>query len=861
MNCPKCGQSSVPDGARFCHECGATILTGPNPAAQIEVTQEVGRIEGGRVVGVDIGQVLGDVSIGNYTLQIGSVHGGVVNLTSPDQQRLPQPRTLPVFLLPRQSTGLLDRKQEITSATTTLQSASPVEFHGPAGIGKTKLLHHLAHDRLTSVFSDGVVYFSAIHHKPVEDLLLDLFDAFYEREATYKPTPVQVRHSLRDERALIILDDVDLERDDVAALMDAAPSCTFLLASTECCLWGDGRAFALQGLPSEDALALVERELGRALTEQERLFTQALCAVLEGHPLRLLQLVALVREDGHTMEDLARQLLARLPAEKTLTEHALAACSEQERRILAVLAAPRGAGLGEQHVSAVTGIEDVAPALDSLHQRKLVQSHSPRYSLAGSLEEALREEWDLTSWNERVLEHFAQWAEQQQQAPERVSEEADAILGILRWALQEERWHEALRLGQAVEGALALGGQWGAWAQVLSWELQAARALGDRTVEAWSLHQSGTRALCLEDTSTAHENLTEALHLRESLEDWEGAAVTRHNLELLGFGGPDGDREPEGDGGSGGDGGGSGWWGSGGGWRGPVLWLGAIGLVSALVVLGFYLLTSPAPFSLTLSPDRIEAGRTSEGTVTLSDPAPPGGVTVELSSSNPEIANVDPSVTIKEGSTTETFIISASSASVSLVSASPGSSTLFQPRLVAFQSTPPGCSVDGDQYYCPPPPPSPDPPPLPPDPPPPPPDPPPPPPDPPPPQLEPPPGPEICGNGIDDDEQGAIDENCEEPRPERPSPPKSPTSPSTKTPLPPAPSAKIPPPPPPKPPPPPPDKQQSVEVTITASWQGMEQSATLTVQTGQTSRSKTETITKTPIAVGLARTVRRSLDR
>jgi NB-ARC domain len=320
---------------------------------------------------------------------------------------------------------------EVATATTTLRSASPVEFHGPAGVGKTKLLHHLAHDRLTSAFSDGVVYFSAIRHKPVEDLLLHLFDAFYEREATYKSTPVQIRRALQNERALIVLDDVDLERDDVATLMNAAPNCTFLLASTECCLWGDGRALALQGLPPDDALALVERELGRLLTREERLAAETLCAALEGHPLRLLQLAALVREDGRSLTDLAARLRIG-PAAEALREQALATCSEQEQRILTVLAVPRGAGLGEQHVDALTGIADVAPVLDALQRRKLVQAHSPRYSLTGSLDETLREEWDLNPWNERALEHFADWAEQQRQAPERVAEEADAILGILR---------------------------------------------------------------------------------------------------------------------------------------------------------------------------------------------------------------------------------------------------------------------------------------------------------------------------------------------------------------------------------------------------------------------------------------------
>ena len=105
MNCPQCDQEGLPEGAHFCLECGAEILRTPKPAAQIEVTQEVGSVEEGRIVGVELGQVLGDVNIGNYTLQIGSMHGGVVNLATPQQQRLPEPRPLPVRLLPRRSPG------------------------------------------------------------------------------------------------------------------------------------------------------------------------------------------------------------------------------------------------------------------------------------------------------------------------------------------------------------------------------------------------------------------------------------------------------------------------------------------------------------------------------------------------------------------------------------------------------------------------------------------------------------------------------------------------------------------------------------------------------------------------------------
>jgi hypothetical protein len=562
MNCPKCNHS-ISEGTHFCPQCGAAIVAAPEPvarevsqgaAAQIEVSQQVGTVEGGQVVGVDLGEVLGDVNIGNYTLRIGTLNGGVVNVAPPQQGSVPQPRPVPVMLLPRPFSGFLDRTEEVSSAAAVLEGASPVEFHGPSGVGKTTLLHYLAHYKFAPVFPAGVVFFSEIRNRPVDDLLLDFFDAFYERDPSHLPTSVQLRHALKDEHALVVLDDVDLEREEIEALMDAAPTCVFLSAATERRLWSGGRTIALRGLPSEEALALIERELGHPLGEDDRLIVQQLYATLEGYPLRLLQLGALVRDDGISLAEVAERLQQHArSAAKAFTEQTLAERSEPERRVLAALAVPMGASLDEEHLNELAGVADARPVLESLQQRKLVQAHSPRYSLTGSLDEALRAEWDLTPWHERALAHFATWAEEQRQAPDRVLEVADAIIGVLRQAAQEGRWQAALRLGRAVEGALAVRGRWGAWAQTLEWELEAARQLEDRAAEAWSLHQSGTRALCLEDTSTARVDLTEALRLRESLGDWEGAAITRHNLNLLGgFGG---DHGPDGNGGDGGTGG------------------------------------------------------------------------------------------------------------------------------------------------------------------------------------------------------------------------------------------------------------------------------------------------------------------
>jgi hypothetical protein len=477
------------------------------------------------------GEISGQVAIGNNIIQIGSIHGGVVNIVQPEQQPRPQPRPSPVFLRPRPFPGLLDREAEINAASAALQSALPVEFHGQAGLGKTTLLRHLAYHPAATSFPDGVICLSA-RHQPVDDLLQSFFDAFYESDVPFKPTDAQLRHALQGKQALILLDDVDLARDEVETLMNAAPGCTFLLTSPERHLWGEGRALTLQGLPPDDALALVERELGRPLTSEERTAAQTLCTALDGHPLRLLQAAAMAREEGRSLVEVAHQAQIPSPAE-ALTTETLNSLQEPERRILAALAALGGAPLPAEHLVALTGLADAAPVLEALQRRGLVQAHSPRYSLAGALSDYLQQVWDLSPWAERALAHFTSWAERHRSAPDYLLEEADAILEVLEWGVSAGHWAEVLRLGQVVEGALALGRRWGAWAQVLQWALTAAQALGDQATKAWGLHQLGTRALCLRDAATAQTSLTEALRLRESLGDRVGAAVTRHNLEVL----------------------------------------------------------------------------------------------------------------------------------------------------------------------------------------------------------------------------------------------------------------------------------------------------------------------------------------
>jgi hypothetical protein len=461
------------------------------------------------------------------------VAGHVGTLVMPSDRQPPSLRPAPVRQLPRAFPALLDRTGELAEAMAAIKAASPVQFFGQPGLGKTVLVRNVAHHTVTAGFPDGAVCLPG-HRVPLEDLLQAFYDLFYDRESSYKPTDAQVWLGLQEIRALVLVDDVDLPRDAVERLMDAAPGCTFLLTSTERLLWGEGKALGLKGLPVDAALALLEEELGRPLAAEEKQAAQSLHAALSGHPLRLKQAASMVRESGRPLTAIARELEveAALPAE-TLGAQILASLSESEKQVLGALAAHGCASIEVDHVPALSQIDDPAPILEALERRRLVESHSPQYSLTGSLDLDLERSLDLTPWRERAVGYFTGHAERGRETPVPEQVEVDPILHLHAWAAETGRWRDVLDLGRAVDGALVLSGRWGAWATVLDRSLRAAQLLGDRAAEAWSLHQLGTRALCLEDSSTARTLLSRALALRESLGDVEGAEATRHNLSLL----------------------------------------------------------------------------------------------------------------------------------------------------------------------------------------------------------------------------------------------------------------------------------------------------------------------------------------
>lgn len=474
------------------------------------------------------GNVSGQVAVGNHIVQNNVEHGGIVYMAAPGEVPTPRRRPLPVFLRGRRPRSVLGREAELATIGKALDEGVPAELHGPAGIGKTSLVKLLCHQP-PSAAAAGVVYYGAAG-EPVEDTLQFLYEAFYETDVPFKPTDAQIRHALGDLEALIVLDDLDVGRNGLDTLLDALPSATFLVASPRRALWGDGHVVELGGLTGDAAVGLLEREIGRELGAAEREAARAIAAATKGEPLRLLQVAALVTELGEELTPLADRLAAGSAPEE-LAAVVVDALDDDQRAIFELLTVLGGPTLPPEHLAELTGVENVTPVIESLMRLGLVQAHSPRYSVTDVT--TLSRFVEPGGWDEALRSHFATWAERNRADPRAVLQERHALLAVLARAADDRAWSALRRMGRAVEGPLLLTGRWGAWREVATRQLTAARRLGDRAAEAWALHQLGTRALCVGERGAARAHLTQALRIRESLGDHAGAAASRHNLELL----------------------------------------------------------------------------------------------------------------------------------------------------------------------------------------------------------------------------------------------------------------------------------------------------------------------------------------
>ncbi|HEU4324670.1 MAG TPA: endo-1,3-alpha-glucanase family glycosylhydrolase [Roseiflexaceae bacterium] len=409
---------------------------------------------------------------------------------------------------------------------------------GPAGCGHTALLSQAA-NLPEAALPDGVVYLNgAAEPGDLDDIVQQLFRRFYLTEPPVLATTELAQTYLGPLQALFLFDQLRLPRPDLVDLQNMLPRGAVLIAAS-----GPApdslRDLRLDALPRADAVALA---LSSARIEQPDAATavlvERLCAALGDLPLPLRLLGRLVRA-GRAPLERAVPVLEEMSAQIDPVERAarvlLLVLKPEEGLVLAALVRS-GFDADRDLLEAVSGqpADAVDRALEQLVELGLVDGDGRRYTLvSGSLRRALDRLIDPGDQRDRAAAFLLAAGGANAGNLAWLAANKASLLAAVEHALASGQPALAGQLAQIAQPALVLEGQWGSWGRLIGQAAEAARRSGDRAMEAWSLHERGSRAGLLGDRATAQADLERALDLRRALGDGAGSAASAHNLRIL----------------------------------------------------------------------------------------------------------------------------------------------------------------------------------------------------------------------------------------------------------------------------------------------------------------------------------------
>ncbi|MER6357541.1 ATP-binding protein, partial [Streptomyces sp. NPDC001634] len=467
---------------------------------------------------------------------------------------------------PQPRLPLLERQDERERLVRLLARGRSVRLTGPSGSGRSALLDVVAED-CTDLAPDGVVRLSG-YRRTTSDLLYDLFTAVYNAPL-YRPEHDELLQYVREIGAVVVLDDLEFGGSGLDELLDATPECAFLLSATPDVPAPSADSHVeevfLDGLDRAAGLELLERAIGRDLTEEETNWAGDLWFESEGLPLRFMQAGALLRQrdrrradesavdeygvfedvpvdapfDAGDRHDVPLPSLAEAAAPAPLLASRLSASARETLKFAVALA---GEVPHQTHLPALVDDTHADAALAELVGCALVSPVGSHYRLAAGVLAQLEAAGYTTGAEEHALkaaQHYAWWAGHPSVTPERVSAEADALLAALNVLAPlaatpaEDEEDAAVRLARQAAPAFAAGLHWGAWERALRSGAEASRLAGEVGEQAYFHHELGILALCTGQLDRARAELEASIGLRGALADKRGTVAGRRALALV----------------------------------------------------------------------------------------------------------------------------------------------------------------------------------------------------------------------------------------------------------------------------------------------------------------------------------------
>ncbi|PKN92165.1 MAG: hypothetical protein CVU44_16165 [Chloroflexi bacterium HGW-Chloroflexi-6] len=482
------------------------------------------------------GNVAGSVVIGDNNFVVNTNHGTIVY-----QQAAPQVQKRALAPAPpRAPRGFVNRSAELARLESWISAHEIVLLHAPDGLGKTALLKQAANSAAARAMPDGIILLESVDASGQalgpEDIIQRLFDALFESNPPLKVNATTARTYLSNTRPLVLFDEVPLTPALQNALPDLLPQGALILAA-DLPAGGDFEHLAIKSLPRAEALSLLSDRAAITVNDAIRSTLDALCALLDDAPLALTITGNVLRETTDS-PDAALSFLQSTPdsspdrlrcALDRAFAYAFSRLSADEQKVLSAAALTPSISNSPDWLSYALGGVPVNAALERLQALGLLFANSPRLRLPPGFRAPALREADKQVEERPLLEKLAEYLLANQSQPGFIAAE----LGNFAGALRASSGQTALSLARVLDPYLTLNGLWDLWGRALDSALEAAQMLGDRSAEAWSLHQMGTRLLGLGDKARAALLLRQALQIREAIGDAAGAAYSRHNLNAL----------------------------------------------------------------------------------------------------------------------------------------------------------------------------------------------------------------------------------------------------------------------------------------------------------------------------------------
>ena len=525
----------------------------------------------------------GDV-VGRDKIVHTTVYGAVINEAPREpvikrRDAKPQP--------PRAPLDFFDRADELAQVEQLIVQGKPVAICGSDGAGKSALLRQAANGSAAHTLPDGVILLEGLDEQGRTlhpgDVIQRWFDAFYLSEPPLKVTSAAAQPYLSQVRPLVLLDHITLDVDQFRPLLDLFPNSPALIARPAA-LPGLARPIKLGPLPRSDALELFCATSGLTIDDANRASVEAICALLGDVPLAIVGAADVIREMNLPL-DQAQARLSAAPApagdniaiglsraaaliQSVLTPLEgqvlgvaanLPGLSIDPQTIANIIHGPPAASAGGQiqvegewviiggvrlkrhdgaaaqasQPAAAPDTAAVEAAIEHLKALGLLHANSPRVRL----DAGLREFWQGLSDGHAVKDRLLAQLLLDQLSGRfgddgYCANELGHVLGAIDYAVQTQQWSAAITLSRAIDRYVTWHGLWDAWGQIADRALQSALAAGDRSAEAWALHQLGTRAIG-SNTTQAIDLLKQALSVRQSIGETAAAACTQHNLDVL----------------------------------------------------------------------------------------------------------------------------------------------------------------------------------------------------------------------------------------------------------------------------------------------------------------------------------------